>query len=103
MCRIGFEKTPQHLTSFLRSASIAETCLDLTLGSFKTGSGLKQPKKLPTGKASRSVATQKILFDKSSKLLEFKEEYLLLHCKCNIPIDEDRIISSDTKELPTVP
>ena len=75
------------------------------MGRFMTGRvpGLKQPNKLPTGKASRPVATQKALFDKSSKLLEFKEEYLLLHCKCNIPVDEDRIISSDTKELPTVP
>ena len=93
MCRIRLVKeTPLDLTSLHGSASITETCLGFTTGGI---SGCE----VQTDISLRNdVATKKALFDKSSRLVEFKEEYLLLHCKCNIPADEDSFISSGSSE-----
>ena len=90
MCRIRLVKeTPLDLTSLHGSASITETCLG-----FNRRSLLSRQSAWTKRDQLQTVATKKALFDKSSRLVEFKEEYLLLHCKCNIPADEDSFISS---------
>ena len=102
MCRIRLVKeTPLDLTSLHGSASITETCLGLTTTGGISGCKVQTDISLVQDcvlAARNDVATEKALFDKSSRLVEFKEEYLLLHCKCNIPADEDSFISSGSSE-----
>ena len=101
MCRIQLVKeTPLDLTSLHGSASITETCLGFTtwvILSCKVH-GQYDPLVKHCVILRNDVATKKALFDKSSRLVEFEEEYLLLHCKCNIPADEDSFISSGSSE-----
>ena len=90
-----------YLTSLHGSASITETCLGFTtwvILSCKVHGQYDPLVKHSVLTARNDVATKKALFDKSSRLVEFKEEYLLLHCKCNIPADEDSFISSGSSE-----